>query len=99
MVHAVSRLSAVSPANPDVLYVTTKDDPYHDDPLGVGVLKSADGGRTWRRESSGLTLLNAKGLAISPHDPATLLLGTSGNGVFIGHDGVVRGAARPPTRP
>ncbi len=70
----------------DVLYATTKDDPYHDDPLGVGVLKSADGGRTWRRENTGLTLLNAKSLAISPHDPALLLLGTSGNSVFLGRD-------------
>ena len=77
---------AVSPAHHDVLYATTKDDPFHDDPLGVGVLKSADGGRTWRRENSGLTLLNPKGLAISPHDPAMLLLGTSGNSVFLGRD-------------
>jgi photosystem II stability/assembly factor-like uncharacterized protein len=81
---------AVSPVSHDVLYVTTKDDPYHDDPLGVGVLKSADGGRTWRRENSGLTLLNPKGLAVSPHDPATLLLGTSGNSVFLGRDAAIR---------
>ena len=82
----------VSPASRDMLYATTKDDPYHDDPLGVGVLKSADGGRTWRRENSGLTLLNPKGLAVSPHDPATLLLGTSGNGVFLGRDAGLRDA-------
>ncbi len=82
----------VSPASRGVLYATTKDDPFHDDPLGVGVLKSADGGRTWRRENSGLTLLNPKGLAVSPHDPATLLLGTSGNSVFLGRDAAVRDA-------
>ena len=70
----------------DRLYATTKDDPYHDDPLGVGVLKSPDGGRTWTRENTGLTLLNAKSIAISPHDPALLLLGTSGNSVFLGRD-------------
>lgn len=81
---------AVSPADHDVLYVTTKDDPYHDDAIGVGVLKSSDGGRTWRRENSGLTLLNAKGIVVSPHDPAMLLLGTSGNGVFLGRDAAVR---------
>jgi photosystem II stability/assembly factor-like uncharacterized protein len=72
--------------NGDLLYVTTKDDPYHDDPLGVGVLKSRDGGHTWRRENTGLTLLNTKSIAISPHDPATLLLGTSGNSIFLGRD-------------
>jgi len=54
------------------------------------VLKSSDGGHTWRRENSGLTLLNAKGIAVSPHDPATLLLGTSGNSVFLGHDAAAR---------
>lgn len=81
---------AVSPVNHAVLYATTKDDPYHDDPLGVGVLKSSDGGVSWRRENCGLTLLNPKGLAISPYDPATLLLGTSGNSVFLGRDTAVR---------
>ena len=86
MVHRYVAGVAINPVNRNILYVTTKDDPYHDDAIGVGVLKSSDGGRTWRRENKGLTLLNAKGIDISPHDPTTLLLGTSGNSVFLGHE-------------
>ena len=86
LVHRYVAGVAINPVNRNILYVTTKDDPYHDDAIGVGVLKSSDGGRTWRRENKGLTLLNAKGIDISPHDPTTLLLGTSGNSVFLGHE-------------
>ncbi len=72
--------------NSEVLYVTTKDDPYHDNAMGVGVLKGNDSGRTWRRENTGLSHLNLKCISISSHDPAMLFLGTSGNSVFPGHD-------------
>jgi photosystem II stability/assembly factor-like uncharacterized protein len=78
---------AVSPARAEVIYVATTDDPYHDNALGVGVLKSADGGGTWRRENAGLTLLKVKCLAVSPHDPDMVFVGTGGNGVFVGRDG------------
>ncbi len=81
---------AVNPVNRDVLYATTKDDPHHDDAIGCGVLKSADGGQTWRRENTGLTHMNVKGVAISTHDPTTLIIGTSGNGVYIGHDRAIK---------
>jgi len=77
---------AVSPANARVLYVATMDHPYRDDPVAMGLLKSADGGSTWHAENTGLSLLNIKAVAISPRDPATLYLSTSGNSVFIGHD-------------
>ena len=81
---------AISPADPRVLYAATADHPYHDNPITAGLLKSRDGGRTWRRENTGLTLLNTRGICISPHDPATLFLGTLGNGVFAGRDAAPR---------
>jgi photosystem II stability/assembly factor-like uncharacterized protein len=77
---------AVSPADSRVVYVATADHPYHDDPIAEGLLKSADAGRTWRRENTGLSLLNIKAVSVNPHDPAILFLSSSGNSVFVGRD-------------
>jgi photosystem II stability/assembly factor-like uncharacterized protein len=77
---------AVSPADSRVVYVATADHPYHDDPIAEGLLKSADAGRSWRRENAGLSLLNIKAVSVSPHDPSILFLSSSGNSVFVGRD-------------
>ncbi|MEI7729806.1 MAG: hypothetical protein WCO56_09550 [Verrucomicrobiota bacterium] len=77
---------AVSPLDATTIYVTTKDDPFHDDAIGEGVLKSTDGGRTWQHENTGLSHLNVKAICLSPLDPTTLFISTSGNSVFIGRD-------------
>jgi photosystem II stability/assembly factor-like uncharacterized protein len=80
---------AVSPANPQVVYAGTTDHPYHDDYPAQGLLKSIDGGITWRRENTGLSHHNISCLSISPHDPALLYLGTGGNSGFAGRDATI----------
>ncbi len=74
-----------SPAG-DIIYATTTDHPYHDNCVAEGVLKSSDGGKTWRKVNEGLSHLNISCLAIDPLDPSRLYLGTGGNGAFIGRD-------------
>ena len=85
----VSRL-AVSPADPQVIYAGTTDHPYHDDFVTHGVLKSTDGGRTWQRESAGMSQLNVSCLSVSPHDPSVVIAGTGGNSVFVGTDSAAK---------
>lgn len=77
---------AVSRADPRVLYAATQDHPYHDDYPALGLLRSGDGGLTWQRENSGLSLLNVRSVATSPHEPGRLFLSTSGNSCFVGRD-------------
>jgi photosystem II stability/assembly factor-like uncharacterized protein len=77
---------AISPTSSQVIYVATMDQPYHDNPLGEGVLKSVDGGATWRRENTGLSHRNIRSVTISPHDPSALYAGSIGNSAFIGKD-------------
>lgn len=81
--HFVSAV-AVSPADPQVIYVGTNDHPYHDEYAASGILKSTDGGLTWQRENTGLSILNFKSLSVSPHDASVIYAGTTGNSVFIG---------------
>ncbi len=83
--HFVSSV-VVSPANSDLIYAATTDHPYHDDCVAEGVLRSSDGGKSWRRACEGLSHLNISCLSIDPFDPSRLYLGTGGNGAFIGKD-------------
>lgn len=76
----------VHPHNPNIIYAATTDHPYHDNCIAEGVLKSDDGGRTWRKINLGLSHLNINCLAIDPHDLTTLYAGTGGNSAFIGKD-------------
>lgn len=83
--HFVSAV-AVSPADSRTLYAATTDHAFHDDYRAQGLLKSSDGGKTWRRENTGRSHDNISCLSINPHDPSTLYIGTGGNSVFIGKD-------------
>lgn len=85
--HFTHRLT-VSPLNPNVLYLGTTDHPYHDDAIAAGVFKSEDGGATWQSENAGLTSLSISCVAIRPAQDGTahLVLGTGGNGAFVGTD-------------
>lgn len=89
---------AVSPADPRILYVATADHPYHDDPLAEGLLKSTDGGTTWRRENTGLSHHNIKAVTVSPHDPSAIFVSISGNSAYVGHDAAVRTQSNRPAR-
>ncbi len=81
----------VSPADSRVVYAATNDNPYHDDYAAEGLLRSSNGGRTWRHENTGLTLPNVKSVAASPVEPSLLYIGTGGNSAFVGRDEGVGG--------
>ncbi len=83
--HFVSAV-AVSPISSDIVYAATNDHPYHDNCVAEGVLKSSDGGKTWRKVNAGLSHWNVSCIAINPHDPSQLYIGTGGNSAFAGTD-------------
>lgn len=62
------------PNDPRTVYVATHE---------VGILKSADGGATWREANRGLGDLDVHGLAIDPTDPRTLYAAVRGKGEGI----------------
>lgn len=64
------------PAAPLVIYASTGD-----------ILKSIDGGVTWRRVSRGLARVFAASLGIDPALPKALYAGTAGDGLFYSLDG------------
>jgi len=76
----------VSPAESRVLYAATTDNPFHDDCAAEGLLRSEDGGQTWRRENTGLSLLNVHCVAAGALEPELLYIGTHGNSAFVGRD-------------
>jgi photosystem II stability/assembly factor-like uncharacterized protein len=85
----LARYVWVDPRDVNVLYVSTgifdreaaNTDAQRNQPGGVGVLKSADGGETWRvlNEAVGLTGLYVGSLFMHPENPDVLLAGA-------GHD-------------
>jgi len=106
----LARYVLIDPRDKDVIYVSTgifdRDAANADFATrtagGVGVLKSTDGGETWRvlDERNGLTGLYVGSLVMHPEDPATLMAGVGHTkwtrrypgrnapaGVFITHDG------------
>jgi photosystem II stability/assembly factor-like uncharacterized protein len=104
----LARYCWIDPRNPNVLYVSTgifdreaaNTDVASGFAGGVGVLKSSDGGQTWRalNQSNGLLDLFVGSLFMHPSDPDTLVAAASENnwsgygstftgGVFITHDG------------
>ncbi|MCJ7678663.1 MAG: hypothetical protein MUO35_13195 [Anaerolineales bacterium] len=83
---SLARYLWIDPRDPDVLYVSTgifdgsavgEGDPLTDaDPFGgLGVLKSTDGGQTWRilGKENGLNFLYIGSLYMHPNDPDVLL--------------------------
>jgi len=90
MPSSLARYMWIDPRNPDVLYVSTgifdrsavgeavsDDDPYG----GLGILKSTDGGQTWRilNKDNGLRNLYIGSLYMHPDDP-DILLAAAGHG-------------------
>src|SRR6266567_4988212 len=70
------RCLAADPLNPRVIYAGTQ---------GQGVLRSEDGGKTWR--SVGLAGQIVKALAISRTQPGTIYAGTKPALLFVSRDG------------
>jgi photosystem II stability/assembly factor-like uncharacterized protein len=95
----LARYVWIDPGNPNVLYVSTgffdreaaNSDPAANVAGGVGILKSTDGGRTWRvlNQSNGLGNLYVGSLFMHPTNPSILLAAT-GNIQYATGSGVYR---------
>jgi photosystem II stability/assembly factor-like uncharacterized protein len=86
---------AVSPSNPDVIYVGTGESaPREDASFGDGIWKSSDGGSTWAHLGLEDTQHVAR-IVIDPHNPDLVLVAAQGHiygpseqrGVFRSTDG------------
>jgi ligand-binding sensor domain-containing protein len=78
--HAPDVMAVVTGVDPAVLYVGTHDS---------GVLKTTDGGRTWKVVNAGLAGLDVHGLASDPNAPDKLhaLVREKGTGLYRTTDG------------
>jgi photosystem II stability/assembly factor-like uncharacterized protein len=104
----LARYCWIDPTNPETLYVSTgifdreaaNTDPDQDEPGGVGILKSIDGGQTWQilGKTNGLADLYVGSLYMHPTDPQVLLAAASQDawsgrgetftgGMFVTRDG------------
>lgn len=97
----LARYVWIDPDDTQVLYVSTgitdreaaNTDTTTNDPGGVGILKSYDGGAHWEDRNNGLTNLYIGTLFMHPYDPDILLAGAdsgvwpAGAGVFRTTDG------------
>ncbi|PKP57676.1 hypothetical protein CVT91_10070 [Candidatus Atribacteria bacterium HGW-Atribacteria-1] len=67
------RFIIFDPTNPNIIYASTgifDSEAYND--IGVGVLKSIDGGNTWKQINNGITNLFVGFLEMHPHNPRIL---------------------------
>ncbi len=99
----LARYIWIDPGNPEIIYVSTgifdreaaNTDAAAGQAGGVGILKSTDGGRTWRvlNQANGLGNLYVGSLFMHPTNPLSLLAGTGNNswaansGVYLTVDG------------
>jgi photosystem II stability/assembly factor-like uncharacterized protein len=97
----LARYIWIDPRNPDTLYVSTgifdreaaNSDHTKNSAGGVGIVKSTDGGRTWRQVNNGLKNLYIGTLFMHPTSPDILLAGAgnnaypSGSGVYLTTNG------------
>ncbi len=97
----LARYVLIDPTNVNTLYVSTgiwdreaaNSNLAANEPGGVGILKSTDGGTTWRTINNGLKNLYVGSLFMHPADPQVLLAGTgfgfyrTGNGAYMTTDG------------
>jgi len=74
---------AIDPTDPNRLAIATGDVPRRDVTIASGVWISEDGGKTWSQQNEGLACLRGRVLALNPHDPEQLVLGSEGRGYFV----------------
>ncbi len=93
----LARYILIHPQDPQVLYLSTgifdreaaNSIPDEAVPGGVGVLKSTDGGETWRGINEGLKNLFVGSLSMHPENPDVILAGV-GNNQYYQNAGVYR---------
>lgn len=86
---SLARFIIFDPTNPDIIYASTgifDREAYND--TGVGILKSIDGGNTWKQINNGITNLFVGFLEMHPRNPQ-ILFAASGMNVlsYAGHKG------------
>ncbi len=98
---SLARYIWINPHDPNVIYISTgifdreaaNSDHATDTPGGEGVLRSTDGGQTWKAVNNGLTNLYIGTLFMHPEDPNVLLAAAANNayrdgaGVFLTENG------------
>lgn len=75
---------AVRPDNPDVVYVAMREATVT--PALAAILRTTDGGKTWKDISGAASHYTYTWLSLSGADPSNILVGTAGGGAYIGHD-------------
>ena len=78
---ALVRWIVIDPTDTRILYAATGIFD-RDEVRREGVLKSADGGRTWRNINNGITNLTVGGLVMDPRNPKVLYASTGHTGGF-----------------
>ncbi|MBA7600330.1 Ycf48-like protein [subsurface metagenome] len=87
---SLARFVLFDPTNPDIMYASTgifDREAYNN--VGEGVLKSTDGGETWRQINNGLNNLFVGFLEMHPEEPRTLFA-AAGNNVHRDNNGVYK---------
>ena len=60
-------------------------------PALAAILRTTDGGKTWKDISGAASHYTYTWLSLSGADPSDILVGTAGGGAYIGHDNDVLG--------
>lgn len=77
---------AISPHDPNVIYVGDLDSSDHDEYFCKGIYKSIDGGLNWSLVTNNLQNIKITTITIPKSTPNILYVGTGGGGVFKGID-------------
>ena len=87
---SLARFIIFDPTNPNIIYASTgifDREAYND--IGVGVLKSTDGGNTWKQINNGITNLFVGFLEMHPRNPR-ILFAAAGMNVSDRRGGIYR---------
>jgi hypothetical protein len=75
---------AVEPGNADIVNAGGNDRPHHDSAIGLGVMRSRDGGKSWvSLDSLDLPNRSITSLTLDLDHPGRLYAGAGGSGVSV----------------
>ena len=75
---------AVNPKRPEIVYAAVRE--AMDTPALGAIMRSMDGGETWKDVSGVASHYTYTWLSLSGADTSDILVGTCGGGAFVGHD-------------